>query len=179
MNLRRLRSADVAVILAFFVLIAAAAAPSLRARAFRALVERAAGQVEALRARSLDARRTSGTWPTAAAPGVTPPELRGAYVGDSALAFSGYTLEWRTQDAVARVESPTPPPPPTIRGDAPPDSVGPEMITVVRPLGMIVLHSADRSLLAELLALWGPEESFVRDSTWTLLIDDQRAGSSP
>lgn len=179
MNLRRLRAADFAVIAAVLVLVGVAAVPTMRGRAFRGLVEHAAGEVEALRTRAVDSRTNAGTWPAPSAPGVTPPELRGAYTGDSALVFGGYTLEWRTVDVVERVESPTPPPPPTILGDAPPDSVGPEMIQMVRPLGAIVLHSADRSLLAEMLTRWGREVSFVRDTTWTLLIDERREGSTP
>jgi len=179
MNLRRLRAADWAVIASLLVLMTAAAAPALRGRAFRGLVDSAVGQVEALRTRAVDTRTAGGAWPTASEPGVTPPELRGAYAGDSALAFPGYTLEWRTVDVVERVASPTPPPPPTIMGDAPPDSVGPEMISVVRPLGAIVLHSPNRSLLAEMLDRLGAELSFVRDTTWTLVIDERRGGSSP
>ena len=179
MNLRRLRAADFAVILAVLVLVVVAAAPTLRGRAFQGLVEDAAGEVEVLRTRAVDTRTSGGAWPTPSAPGVTPTELRGAYAGDSALAFGGYTLEWRTVDVVERVESPTPPPPPTLLGDAPPDSVGPEMIPVVRSLGAVVLHSGDGSLLAEMLARWGREVSFVRDTTWTLLIDERREGSTP
>lgn len=175
---RRLTAADFAIVMAAFVLLGVAAAPTLTARTFRVLVERAVVDVEALHARALDTRASRGAWPTASPPGLTPPELVGAYPGDSALTFAGYTLEWRTLAVVELVEAPAPPPS-RIPGDAPPDSVAPEVIPSVRPLGAIVLHARDRSLLAEMLARWGPEASFVRDTTWTLVVGRGRMESMP
>ena len=64
-------------------------------------------------------------------------------------------------------------------GDAPPDSVAPELIPSVRPLGRLVLHTGDDALLGELLARYGTESSFVLDSTWNLVIDDLRGDSIP
>lgn len=94
-----------------------------------------------------------------------------------------YVLEWRRWNRIERVPAPPNPPnatpvdpdeaPPPIVGtaDSPPDSVGPELMPVVRQEGAVVVHSSEELLLAELLRRYGPDVSFVRDTTWTLLID--------
>ena len=61
--------------------------------------------------------------------------------------------------------------------DAPPDTVGPELMPVVRQIGGIILHSSDGALLAELLQRYGTEASFVRDTTWTLVLPERAGGS--
>lgn len=175
---RRLTAADSMVVMAAFVLVGVSVGPTLRALAFRGLVERAVAGVEALHGHALDARARGGAWPTATRAGLAPPELGGVYAGDSALTFPGYALEWRTLSVVEFLEAPATTPS-GLPGDAPPASVAREMIPSVRPLGAIVLHSSNTSLLAEMLARWGPGASFVRDTTWTILVGREPGEPTP
>jgi hypothetical protein len=45
-------------------------------------------------------------------------------------------------------------------------------------VGAILVHTGTESLLADLLARYGTAVSYVRDTTWTLVVDD-RIGSTP
>jgi hypothetical protein len=175
---RRPTLADVGVLMAAGVLLGVAAGPTVRARAFHGVVARAVLDVEALQARALEAQNRDGAWPTLTAVGMTPPELAGVYPGDSALTFDGYALEWRTLSVVDFVAAPAIVPT-AVPGDAPPVSAAPERIPSPRRLGAIVLHASDPSLPAEMLARWGPGASFVRDTTWTLVIGRDPGRSAP
>lgn len=192
MKLRQLTAPDIAIGLAVVLLVAAGLRPLLQARAHRALVEQAVAGVDALRAGALEARRGSGSWPASAPAGEVPTGLSPASTGGS-LAFEDFTLEWGTVDVVEYVEAlprevPLEPdegeeldtvvPPTVTSDDLPPDSVGPEMVPTARRIGAIVVHAGNESLLAELLAYYGTEVSYVLDTTWTLVVDD-RAGSTP
>lgn len=177
--MRRLTAADFAVILAALILIGVAAAPALRARSFRSMTNRAIGRVEAVRTAALGQKRENGSWPVASPVGASPPQLAALFPGDSALVFPGFSLEWQTLGVVEYVERPMAQRPIARPGDAPPDSVAPELIPSVRPLGRLVLHTGDDALLGELLARYGTESSFVLDSTWNLVIDDLRGDSIP
>ncbi len=49
---------------------------------------------------------------------------------------------------------------------------------VVRTGGAVVVHSSRELLLAELLRRYGEESSFVRDTTWTLLVTGEAADTA-
>jgi len=172
-NLRDLSVGDVLVGIALVALIGTLAYPNLRSRAFRGLLDGAVTDVETM---STAARRTyaaSGSWPPPTAAGALPTELAGAFPGDTALVRNGYSLQWRRWEVVEEVEGP----PLTVGpedADLPPDSVGPRLISVARPIGGIVVHSGRSELLAELLSRYGATVSFVRDTTWTMIVDDRR-----
>jgi hypothetical protein len=178
----RIGPGDALIGLALLTLVLASLLPSYRARAFDATVEDAVADIDRLRTAALQAYRLNGGWPPAMEPGRVPPGMSGVYGGDGTMVREAYVLEWRLWHRVARVPAPpraTAPAsldddevvPTTPRpGDAPPDSVGPELMPVVRPEGAIVVHSSQELLLAELLRLYGDTSSFVRDTTWTLLI---------
>jgi hypothetical protein len=150
-------------------LIVALLHPALRARGFRGLVENVVLEVEAMRSGAVRAYESTSAWPRAGGVGEVPPALTSSFGGDTALIRDGYALQWTSWEVVEEVEAATVPGPPP-SGDAPPDSVGPPLVPVVRTMGGVVVHSSREALLAELLARYGPEISFVRDSTWTLRV---------
>ena len=81
-----------------------------------------------------------------------------------------YSLQWRTFEIVEQVEIPPAALEIPADADQPPDSVGPEMRDVVALVGAIVVHTANDALSAALLQAYGPEDSFVRDTAWTLIL---------
>lgn len=178
----RIGPGDALIGLALLTLVVAALLPSYRARAFDAAVEDAVADVDRLRSAALQAYRVNGQWPAPSEPGRIPAATSGAFGNDTTMIREAYVLEWRLWHRIDRVPAPpTPPtpapldpdeaPPATVRpGDAPPDSVGPELVPMVRAEGAVVVHSSQELLLAELLRRYGEASSFVRDTTWTLLV---------
>jgi len=193
MKLRQLTRSDIAIGAAVLLFVWAALAPTLSARSFRSLSERAATDVEALRAAALGTVASSGAWPAAAEAGTAPPELSGAYPGEASLTFDDYTLQWVGLAVTAYEEAPpvtfvAPDPDEEddegsgliiAPGDAPPDSVGPEMRPVVRRMGAVLLYTNNDALLADLLTRYGTTVSYVRDSVWTLVVDDRETSGQP
>ena len=175
-DLRDLSVGDILVGIALLTLIATLVYPNLRARAFRNLLDGAVADVENLNAAAVRIYDASGAWPIPTAAGSVPPEVAGAFPGDTALTRNDYALQWRRWEVVDQVVGP-----PLPRGpedaDAPPDSVGPRLISVARPIGGIIVHSGRPELLAELLSRYGTGVSFVRDTTWTLVVDPTDGGS--
>ena len=161
------------------------------AQAWLNAVEEVVTEVDVLRAAALDTRSTTASWPEASAVGEVPASLTAEYAGRTGFTFDDYSLEWRRLGVIEYVEAPPQPaldiadddesdsgvPPGNAISDLPPDSVGPELAPVVREIGAIVVHTGNESLLADLLTRYGTTVSYVRDTTWTLVIDD-RSGSS-
>lgn len=182
--LRRMRTGDALIGLAVVAVVLAALLPTYRARAFARTVDEAAADVETLRAAALRLASARGEWPDARPPGRVPTGATGVFDGDTTMVREAYTLEWRLLDRVQYVEAATPPaqsgavfdddevaaPEQSRSVDPPPDSVAPEMVPTVHTEGAVVVHSPDELLLAELLRRFGPERSFVRDTTWTLTV---------
>lgn len=160
-------TADVVVALALLVVLLALLYPALRARSARAGFDAAAADIEAARRGAETHFRAAGAWPGGAAPGQMPPALAASFAGDTSLVRIGYALQWTTWDVVDHVAAPAPR---DIVTDAPPDSVGPRLVPVVRRVGGVLVHSRDEALLAELLRRYSSEGGFVRDTTWTLVL---------
>lgn len=175
MGRRGVTTADALIGLAAVILILAFSAPMLRARSFQKLLGAATADVETLRTSALGSFSTSGVWPAAGGSGVIPAEVAAAFPGDSAFVRDEYSLQWSVLEVVERVEAAAGSIVIPEDADAAPDSVGPDMISVVRLVGEIVLSSGNDALLAELLANYGTEVSFVRDSSWTLVVDPDAA----
>ena len=162
--------AGVVIIVAGFGLLLAAAMPTLRARSFNALVDQAAGEISTLRAASEQHFASTSQWPTPGDFGEIPPEVATAFPGRTSLTHDEYSLRWRVLEMLEqRDEDPESNPIPA-DADATPDSVGPNQVSVPIGIGGIVLRSGDDELLAELLARYGAQASFVRDSTLTLVV---------
>lgn len=167
---RRVTVGDASIGGALAVLLAAILLPTLRARGFERLVADATADVETMRAAAGSVFETTGRWPEDAEIGVIPVEISGAFQDDSLLVRDGYAVHWRLWARVERVPAPRRPPSPD--ADAPPDSVELGTVPVVRRLPAVMVHSTHPSLLAELLRRYGSASSFVRDSSWTLVLDD-------
>ena len=172
---RGVTTGDFVIGLSLLTLLLALVYPTLRARDFRGSLAETVSEVEAVRAGARRFLQMNGSWPAPEAPGAIPPELAGLFPGDTGLAREKYTLQWGRWEVVDYVEAP---PSNELRPvDAPPDSVGPELMPVVREIGGIILHSSDGALLAELLQHYGTDASFVRDTTWTLVLPERAGGS--
>jgi hypothetical protein len=156
--------------LAGFVLLWALAAPTVRARSFQSLVTAALNDVGALRDASLETLRTAGSWPTPEGPGISPPEIAGIVSLDASPPDGEFVLEWRVLNTVTQAEVPLARSPTAIEGDAVPDSLAFELIRAVRTSGAIVVHSSNDELLAALQSQHGDSVSFIRDTTWTLMV---------
>lgn len=155
---------------AALLVVLALAWPLMSARSFRGLVESATADVETLRTAATGTRNQTGAWPAASAPGRIPGNLTGAFASDTSWVRNDYSLQWRTFEIVEQVEIPPAALEIPADADQPPDSVGPEMRDVVALVGAIVVHTANDALSAALLQAYGPEDSFVRDTAWTLIL---------
>lgn len=161
--------ADLLIVAGALTLAAALAVPLLRARAFDATLDQAVLDVDVLEGGARGIFDRSGEWPTDTGIGEIPQGLHGAFPADTTLARDSYSLQWRVLESADRVAAPAAAPLPE-DADAAPDSVPTATVYEIRTLGRILLHSSDDELLAELLSHYGNERSFVRDSTWTLVI---------
>lgn len=162
---------DMLVLISILTLGFALLYPQLRQRAFERQLEGAVAAVETLRAASSAFADQNSEWPAPSPAGVEPPELATALPAEYRLAMEGYTLEWNRWESVDRIEVPLPPEPgqPSL-GDSLQDSVPTQAQIVFRTMGGVTVYSGDSSLLAGLLANYGPRLSFVRDTTWTLVV---------
>ena len=183
-SLRRMGTGDALVGLALVALLLAALLPTYRARAFDRTVDDAVADVDALATASLRLRDATGDWPDAPPAGRVPAGATGAFDNDSTMVRDAYTLEWRLLDRIEYVEAPTTPatsgalldddevpaPAQSRAGDPVPDSASVQMVATARTEGAVVVHSGDELLLTELLRRYGPDRSFIRDTTWTLVV---------
>lgn len=190
-GLRRVGPEDALIGLSLLSMVFAALLPTYRARAFDRLVEDVTRDVEALRAAATVQREANGRWPPTSERGRIPLGVSGAFSGDTTLSRDDYALQWRLWDRVEYVPAPPRPattivvdedeepvdPTQAASGDLPPDSVGPQRMPVVRNMAGVVVHSANESLLAELLERYGTDVSFARDSSWTLIVEPTRPAS--
>lgn len=168
---------DVLIFLATLSIAVALLYPAWSVRGFRASVESAITDVDAVAGAARTVRESSGRWPTAAAPGEAPPELSQLGGADGPFSREGYSLGWMSWDVVDSVAAPPPDVPPDA-DDAPPDSVGPRMLPVVRMVGAIAVVSGQEDLLGELEAHYADGSSFVVDSMWMLILPE-RATAPP
>jgi hypothetical protein len=162
--------------LGVLLVLAALAWPRVADRAFRGHLDRVDDVVDALHAAADRNRTTTGSWPSASAPGVLPDEIASALPDGLSLSGSGYAVSWSRWEVVDSVPSP-PLTPPVGTGDAPPRDPLPALRPMVRTVGAISVHSADERLLGELLERHGRERSFVRDSVWTLVLPTRAAST--
>jgi len=166
---RAITAGDLLVASAFAAVVLATALPALRHRSFAAELARAEEAVEALRAGAERRLTGEGSWPASAEPGVIPPDLADGFLRDTQLTGNGWSIQWTRWEVVDSVPAP-PPPVDELSGDAPPRDTGPALEGAVRTIGAITVHAAEGRLLGELLARAGRERSFVRDTTWTLVL---------
>lgn len=162
--------ADVLLAMGLLCFLAALTFPYFRARAFTTTLERAVSDVDALTSTVTGIYDRTGTWPPAAGAGEIPEGARGAFPQDTSLIRDGYSLQWLLLESAVRIPAPLASIVIPEDADEVPDSVAPPTTFEVRSLGRLLVRSGDDALLAELLARYGREQSFVRDSTWTLVL---------
>jgi hypothetical protein len=169
---------DVLIFLATLSIAAALLYPAWSMRGFRASVENAITDVEALSDAARSERDRQNRWPTRAALGEPPPELA-ALGGDNGI-FSRveYTLGWTSWEVVDSIEAP-PPLDELAVGDAPLESEEPPMQPVVRRIGAVTVYSANEALLAELQEHYTDRTSFVFDSLWLLILPERGEAPPP
>lgn len=155
-QIRALTVADGLVGFAMLSLIGSLLWPALTERRFDDMVEGSIQLIDSARERAILTHRQTGAWPTQVS---TDP------IGDAPAP------EWRVWKRVDEVHVPAVAPPP----DADPGPAPTEPITrsVVRSFGAIEVTTSSEPLLAALLDHYGRTDSFVRDSTWTLVLSTQ------
>ncbi len=174
---------DTLLILGGLAVVASLAHPPLARRAREHRVARVISGVEALRTAATEYRQRQGRWPEQDHVGQMPPDLATLLPDDLTLRSADYALSWTAWKVV---EVPPQPAPPTVSADAPPPTEWPTappapadaMGTrpqVVRRLGVITVRSSEEDLLGTLLDRYGPARSFVRDSTWMLIVGTDSA----
>lgn len=164
---------DMLIVLALVSLGASLLYPIRKQRAFDDRVEAAVADVESLRSETQRLRDAEGVWPESAPTGELP---AGSESAGLTLVRDTYALEWTRWVSVELPQPDTSAIPPPDDEDNPPPEV-PLPQPLVSTSGGITVHTAETALLAELLSRYGATSSFVRDSTWTLVLP--RAGAPP
>ena len=167
---------DVLLVVAILCLALALVYPSIERSSVRREVDAAATDVEAVRAAAERYRARRGAWPPTAGRHALPAELAAAVPAKDSTRPPRYRLGWEVWEMLEEWEEPAPVAPSGTRAlPAPPDSVAhpPPRVGAV---AAIVVRSGDARVLAALLARYASGRSFVRDSTWALVIGQVREG---
>ena len=169
---------DVLVVLSLLCLVFAVTYPRLRRAAYDDRVDAAVAAVEAVRASAQSHFEREGTWPAESPLGTIPAELVDRLPQDFTPVSEEYTMDWNLWHTVS------PPPPvevdqtdfdPDLAATAPVERVvvrPEEPVSRLHPLAGIMVHSDDEALLASLLQRYGQTLSFVRDGSWTLILEN-------
>ena len=157
---------DVVLVLSALAVLAAVVAPWITYSRFVDRVDQALAVVEQTRLAVLEHREREGSWPVRAAPGQVPAALRAHLPRGLGFEGDGYTLQVERWSAVEG-----PPREPVVAPDQvlPPADSAVSRIPRVVALSGLRVHASEPALLAALLAAYDPAESFVRDTTWTLV----------
>jgi hypothetical protein len=152
-RLRALTVADALVGVAILSLIGSLLWPMLTQRRFTDAVDETIVLIDGVRERAILTHRRTGEWPSRV---------------DTGPIDDAPTLEWRVWNRVDQIEVPPAAPPPD--ADPGPSSAEPVTASVVRSFGAIEVTTTSEPLLAALLDHYGRTDSFVRDDTWTLVL---------
>jgi len=174
---------DALMILGGLAVVAGGAYPPLEHRAYEHRVERVVSGVEAVKDAATRYRDSNGHWPGDAGRRGVPVDLGPLLPAGLELSAADYALRWRAWKVVEVPPQPVRPPvsssaaPPRERPTAPlssADSTGTRP-PVVGEMGGIEVRSSEDGVLAALLDRFGTARSFVRDSTWTLVLGPDSA----
>ena len=154
---------DMLVFLSILTLGFALLYPRMQERAFDQLLQEAVSAVDTLRAAASVFLDQNREWPAPSPAGDTPTELISALPAEYGLAMEGYALEWNRWEIVDRPEVAS-------QGASPRDTVPTRVTTLFRTRGGVTVYSGNSALLAGLLEHYGTRLSFVRDTTWTLVV---------
>jgi hypothetical protein len=174
---------DVLMILGGLAVVAGVAYPPLEHRAYEERVGRVVSSVQAVKDAATRYRDSNGHWPGDAGRRGVPVDLGQLIPAGLELSTAEYALRWRAWKVVEVPPQPVRPPvsssaaPPRERPTAPlssADSTGTRP-PVVGEMGGIEVRSSEDGILAALLDRFGTARSFVRDSTWTLVLGPDSA----
>ncbi len=170
---------DALVFLSLVSLIFAIVYPRIRRVAYEQRVDAAISNIETLGAAARRHFEQEGAWPAEAPSGMIPAELVGDLPDGFSFEWEHYTVDWnlwktvRTSEAILE-EDPSEDDEdldeePVQDEDPEPAS---ESITTIHPLAGITIYSDEQALLAMLLERYGADLSFVRDGSWTLILEE-------
>ena len=169
---------DVLLVLSLLCLALAVIYPRIQRGAYEDRVNAAVSDVEAVKASAHRHLEREGTWPAESPSGRIPAELVGTLPTDFTPVSAHYTMDWNLWETV-RIH----PPPDDAQPDGNPDPEGAAPVEIevegpdqrgsmLQPLAGITIHSDEEGLLAALLQRYGQELSFVREGSWTLILED-------
>ena len=178
---RRLTVGDWMIVLSIGSVVWALASPAMAARDRASATEELLAVVETVRAAAESSLEGAGAWPAPTAPGELPAELIGAFRGRDDLRYGRFTVEWVGWEVVDSVEAEIGEPDPTDAAtaavdDAPPDPELLAMQPVVRRIAGVSIHTSEPGLIPALMEHFGSDRSFVRDTTWTLVLPGREGG---
>ena len=171
---------DALVFLSLLSLIFAIVYPRARRVAYEQRVDAAVHNIETLSAAVRSHLEEEGSWPAEAPSGMIPAELVGDLPDGFSFEWEHYTVDWnlwetvRAPDVVPEEEMPDEDEY-LDRDEMPPEELEPEAapppVLTVHPLAGITIYSDEQALLAMLLERYGADLSFVRDGSWTLILE--------
>ncbi len=161
---------DVLLVLAIVCLGFALAYPSIaRARMLRR-VDDVATNVDSLCAAADRYHRIRGAWPRRATAGTLPDELAGLAYDGLRMEGPGYRLAWEVWEMRAG-PAPAEPRPDSLDMGPPPQ---PDTLRRTMPridsMPAVTVRTGDARILGLLLDRYRNQRSFVRDSSWTLIL---------
>ncbi len=175
---------DALVFLSLLSLIFAIVYPRIRRVAYEQRVDAAVHNIETLSAAVRSHFEEEGSWPAEAPSGMIPAELVGDLPDGFSFEWEHYTVDWnlwetvRAPDVVPEEEVPEEDEDEDEyldRDEMPPEELEPEAapppVLTVHPLAGITIYSDEQALLAMLLERYGEDLSFVRDGSWTLILE--------
>lgn len=169
---------DVLIVLSLLCLALAVIYPRIRRGAYQDRVAAAVSDVEAVRTSAHRHLEREGAWPAESPPGRIPAELVGTLPTDFTPISAHYTMDWNLWETVHMPQSPAHAEP---DGNLDPGATASvdgvvegseQRASMLRPLAGITVHSDEEALLAALLQRYGRELSFVREGSWTLILED-------
>jgi hypothetical protein len=150
--------------------------PSLIERRFEGRLDQAVADVETVRSAASGFLTANQDWPDPGVPGEASTQLAAALPADFVMRAAEYTVQWERWEVVQAPPAPEDPDP--IVRDEEGDAIvatPPAPSPTFHSIGGVTVHSSNGAILAGLLARYGPGSSFVRDSTWTLVLPTRSA----
>lgn len=177
---------DALVFLSLVSLIFAIVYPRIRRVAYEQRVDAAVYNIETLSDAARSHFEAEGSWPAEAPSGMIPAELVGDLPDGFSFEWEHYTVDWnlwetvRAPDVVPEEDEDEDEYEDEYldRDEMPPEGLeleaAPPPVFTVHPLAGITIYSDEQALLAMLLEQYGADLSFVRDGSWTLILEGAR-----
>jgi type II secretory pathway pseudopilin PulG len=160
---------DVRVVVALLSVVAALLRPVMQRRAYERLETDLMNRVEILRTAATLAVLRDGSWPAPTQAGRAPNELS-SVIEDNLMTGEAFTVQWHRWEVTEPAEDRQDPAVQNL-DELPAETETPRIVLRPWSVGGIVVRSGRPELLTALLSAYGPTVSFVRDSTWTLVVD--------